>query len=221
MTNPFAQANPKQYLDYLATVSSGVEEVGTRGGRRRRDDALPGEPRLRQDARPGTAGDARPARPRRRRVRAAARSARRPDGRRAPGRRVDRRRRSAAPDDDGHVGRWASPSTMKMEMYDYGVRRRRRGAARRRGGATWARCSTTSADRSATRKSRPNLDRRGPGATVDRLGCPAPLLPGRSRARGARTRKRPSGSSTRSRRSKPTATRRCASRCSGTRPTSV
>ena len=26
---PFGQADPRQYLDYLATVSSGVDEVGT------------------------------------------------------------------------------------------------------------------------------------------------------------------------------------------------
>ena len=29
LAGPFGQADPKQYLDYLATVSSGVEEVGT------------------------------------------------------------------------------------------------------------------------------------------------------------------------------------------------
>ena len=101
MTNPFSQANPKQYLDYLATVSSGVEEVGreevdgveTTHYRANLDfgktlDQVPQETldQLGLDA------DA---------FARAARSARRTDGRRAPGRRVDRRRRSAAPDDDG------------------------------------------------------------------------------------------------------------------------
>ena len=62
---------------------------------------------------------------------------------------------------------------------------------------------------------------RGNRVAVGRLGCSSPLLPGRSRARRARSRRGQARASTRSPRSKPTVTRRSRWRCSGTRPISV
>ena len=72
----------------------------------------------------------------------------------------------------------------------------------------------------------PQPDSHGAGRTLGPMEPVTPsigwgvlhlLLPGRPRGRGARSRSRRSGSSTRSRRSKPTGTRPCAWRCSATK----